>query len=44
VENGEPVLAISEIILSRAMRVLEDESRRLSHLEIVARSGGCGVG
>ena len=31
------VLATSEVIPSRAMRALEDESRELSHLKVAAR-------
>ena len=34
-----PVLATSEVIPSRAMRALEGEGGRLSHLEVAARGG-----
>jgi hypothetical protein len=43
-EIPRSVLATSEVIPSRAMRALEGEGRGLSHLEVVARGGGCGAG
>ena len=35
------VLATSQVIPSRAVRALESEGMGLSHLEVVARGGGC---
>ena len=37
------VMRISEVMPSRGVGALEGEGRGLSHLEVIARGGGCGA-